>query len=64
MEVHFRGTVTEEDGASRYAARMELTPSGLAWLYSPLDLRAMRRQDSNNMRLIKQAPESRGEMER
>jgi hypothetical protein len=59
MEVVFRGTVVGQNGGTRYLARMELTPRGLAWLYAPLALLGMRRQDTTNMRLIKEALESR-----
>lgn len=58
MEVLFRGTVDDENGETRYVARMEVRPMGLAWLYAPLAWLAMRRQDATNMRLIKQALES------
>lgn len=58
MEVVFRGAVSEEDGKTRYMARMEVRPIGLAWLYAPLALLAMRRQDTTNMRLIKEAVEA------
>jgi len=61
MEVLFRGTVAEEPGGSRYAARMEVRPLGLAWLYAPLAWLAMRRQDTTNMRLIREAIEARSE---
>lgn len=60
MEVVFRGTVVGQNGGTRSVARMELTPRGLAWLYAPLALLAMRRQDTTNMRLIKGASESQG----
>ena len=58
MEVVFRGAVSEEDGRTRYVARMEVRPIGLARLYAPLALLAMRRQDTTNMRLIKEAVEA------
>lgn len=58
MEVIFRGTVSEDDGRTRYVARMEVRPIGLAWLYAPLALLAMRRQDTTNMHLIKEAVEA------
>ena len=58
MEVVFRGAVSEEDGRTRYVARMEVRPIGLARLYAPLALLVMRRQDTTNMRLIKEAVEA------
>jgi hypothetical protein len=58
MEVVFRGAVSEENGRTRYVARMEVRPRGIAWLYAPLALLAMRRQDITNMRLIKEAVEA------
>lgn len=58
MEVVFRGAVSEENGRTRYVARMEVRPRGLAWLYAPLALLAMHRQDITNMSLIKRAVEA------
>lgn len=58
MEVLFRGTVSEENGRTRYVTRMEVRPRGLARLYAPLAVLAMRRQDTTNMRLIKEAVEA------
>lgn len=58
MEVIFRGAVSEENGGARYVARMEVRPIGLAWVYAPLAVLAMRRQDIINMRLIKEAVEA------
>lgn len=58
IEVVFRGAVSEEGGKTRYVARMELLPMGMAWLYAPLALLAMRRQDTTNMRLIRETLEA------
>jgi hypothetical protein len=60
MEVVFRGSVVEAPGGSRYAARMTIRPSGLAWLYAPVAWLAMRGQDTTNMRLIRETLESKG----
>lgn len=58
MEVIFQGAVSEENGSTRYVARIQVRPIGLAWLYAPLAALAMRRQDTTNMRLIKEAVEA------
>ena len=57
MDVLVRGTVGEEDGRTRYTAHVSVHPRGLARLYAPLAVRAMRRQEAANMRLIKNALE-------
>lgn len=59
MEVVFRGDVAAETaGGTRYVARIEVQPRGLAWVYAPLALLAMSRQDAINMDLIERTLES------
>lgn len=58
MGVRFRGTVTDAGSGARYTADLELHPRGLAWLVAPLALLAMRRQDQQHMRRIRDALES------
>jgi hypothetical protein len=58
MGIRFQGTVTNAGPGARYIADLELHPRGLAWLVAPLALLAMRRQDQQHMRRIKQALES------
>jgi hypothetical protein len=59
METVFRGEVNADPGGStRYTAHIEVQPSGLAWIYAPLAVLVMRRQDTINMSLIKQTLES------
>ena len=58
MGVRFRGTVTDAPSGARSTADLELHPKGLAWVVAPLALLAMRRQDQQNMRRIREAPES------
>jgi hypothetical protein len=59
MEIVSRGEViADPGGGTRYTAHMEVQPRGLAWIYAPLAVLAMRRQDTINMSLIKQTLES------
>ena len=58
LRVRFRGTVDAVSSGARYTVRLELQPSGLAWLYAPLALLVMRRQERQNMARIKGALES------
>jgi len=51
--------VTGLGGGTGYSAQMVLKPKGLARLYAPLALLAMRRQESTNLRLIKETLEAR-----
>ena len=58
MSIRFRGTVSDAGPGARYTASLELHPEGLAWLVAPLALLAMRRQDQQHMRRIREALES------
>ena len=58
MVIRFRGTVTDAAPGARYTASLELHPRGLAWLVAPLALLAMRRQDQQHMRRIRETLES------
>jgi uncharacterized protein YndB with AHSA1/START domain len=58
MSIRFQGTVTDAAAGTRYGAYLELHPRGLAWLVAPFALLAMRRQDQQNMRRIRDALES------
>lgn len=53
LEVAMTGTVEENALGARYLARVQLRPHGVAVLYAPLALRAMRRQEPRSMRLIR-----------
>jgi len=58
MSIRFQGTVTDAAPGARYTADLELRPRRLARLVAPLALWAMRRQDQQNMRRIREALES------
>lgn len=58
MVIRFQGTITDAAPGARYTAYLELHPKGLGWLVAPLALLAMRRQDQQNMRRIREALES------
>ena len=57
LEVAMTGTVEEDAMGARYRARLQLRPHGVAVLYAPLALRAMRRREPRNMQLIRDALE-------
>lgn len=57
LDVQVRGEVLPEPTGSRYRVRLALHPTGLARVYAPLALLAMRRQEATNMRLITHALE-------
>lgn len=59
LRVKFRGTVEPTASGARYVVHLDLQPRGLAMLYAPLALVAMRRQDIENMRRIRERLESR-----
>ena len=58
MGIRFHGAVSDAAPGARYTAHLELQPRRLARLLAPLALWAMRRQDQQNMRRIRQALES------
>jgi Polyketide cyclase / dehydrase and lipid transport len=58
MSIRFQGTVTDAAPGAHYTAQLELRPRRLARLVAPLALLAMRRQDQQNMRRIREALES------
>ena len=58
MRIRFQGTVTGAAQGARYTASLELQPEGRARLVAPLAVLAMRRQDQQNMRRIREALES------
>ena len=53
LEVWMTGAVEEDPMGAWYRARLQLRPHGIAALYAPLALRAMRRQEPWNMQLIR-----------
>lgn len=56
--MRFTGTVEETGDGCRLTARMEITPRGLGRLFFPVLVRGLRRDEQNNMALIKRAVEA------
>ena len=53
MDVTFRGSLEPSGEATQYTAEVVVEPRGLGRLLAPLAVRAMRRQEAENMRRIK-----------
>lgn|SRR5512134_2649890 len=58
LEVLMTGRVEEDPIGAQYSLRLQLRPHGIAVLFAPLALRAMRSQEPRNMQLIRAALES------
>ena len=58
LEFITRGTVDELDSGSRYQTTLRIRAKGLARLYAPLALSAMRRREPDNLAQIKRTIES------
>lgn len=58
LEITVRSTLTGVGAQTRYETRLEIKARGLARLYAPMALFAMRRSEPRNLRNIKKALEA------
>jgi hypothetical protein len=59
MQVRSTGEVDPAQGGTRFSAELSVEGKGVGRLLAPFAVRMMRRQDARNMRLIREALESR-----
>jgi hypothetical protein len=58
LEITVRGTLSQADGGTRCQTRLTVKAKGLARLYAPLAVLAMRRGEPGNLRAIKEVLEA------